>query len=239
MPGSDGGRFPRDVRWPARLATALADEAEVIAEGLNGRTATIESPVAEGRNGLPYLVPCLRSHAPVDLLVIYLGTNDAYWLEPIMVARSIGRLVKVARAAEAGPWRGQPPRACRLPATVRRAPARASIQRGLRPTRLRTARSRRCRNLQRPRRHAPRGGGTSRRRGGGRGTHPQGAPLTGRTSMSSRARHSIWAAAGRSLVREQWRALARPAGGGPRLAQLAVSAVSAISPSCVSNVIES
>ena len=108
MPGSDGGRFPRDVRWPARLATALADEAEVIAEGLNGRTATIESPVAEGRNGLPYLVPCLRSHAPVDLLVIYLGTNDAYWLEPIMVARSIGRLVKIARAAEAGPGGGAP-----------------------------------------------------------------------------------------------------------------------------------
>ena len=108
MPGSDGERFPRDVRWPARLATALADEAEVIAEGLNGRTATIESPVAEGRNGLPYLVPCLRSHAPVDLLVIYLGTNDAYWLEPIMVARSIGRLVKVARAAEAGPGGGSP-----------------------------------------------------------------------------------------------------------------------------------
>jgi lysophospholipase L1-like esterase len=91
------------VRWPARLATALADTAEVIAEGLNGRTATIESPVAEGRNGLPYLVPCLRSHAPVDLLVIYLGTNDAYWLEPIMVARSIGRLVNAARTSEAGP----------------------------------------------------------------------------------------------------------------------------------------
>jgi lysophospholipase L1-like esterase len=108
VPDSEWGRYPRDVRWPARLATALADEAEVIAEGLNGRTATIESPVAEGRNGLPYLVPCLRSHAPVDLLVIYLGTNDAYWLEPIVVAGSIGRLVKVARTAEAGPDRGAP-----------------------------------------------------------------------------------------------------------------------------------
>jgi lysophospholipase L1-like esterase len=108
VPGSERGRYPRDVRWPARLATALAGEAEVIAEGLNGRTATIESPVAEGRNGLPYLVPCLRSHAPVDLLVIYLGTNDAYWLEPIMVAGSIARLVKVARAAEAGPGGGAP-----------------------------------------------------------------------------------------------------------------------------------
>ena len=108
VPGSVNERFPRDVRWPARLATALADQAEVIAEGLNGRTATIESPVAEGRNGLPYLVPCLRSHAPVDILVIYLGTNDAYWLEPMMVARSIGRLVKVARGAEAGPGGGAP-----------------------------------------------------------------------------------------------------------------------------------
>ena len=78
------------MRWPARLATALADEAEVIAEGLNGRTARIESPVADGRNACRTCVPCLRSHAPVDLLVIYLGTNDAYWLDAIMVARSIG-----------------------------------------------------------------------------------------------------------------------------------------------------
>src|SRR5262245_11861577 len=108
IPGSDGERYPRDVRWPARLATALADEAEVISEGLSGRNATIESPVAEGRNGLPYLVPCLRSHAPVDILVIFLGTNDAYWLEPLLVAESIGRLVKAARTAEAGPDRGAP-----------------------------------------------------------------------------------------------------------------------------------
>jgi lysophospholipase L1-like esterase len=106
--GTERGRYPRDVRWPARLATALADEAEVIAEGLNGRNATIESPVAEGRNGLPYLVPCLRSHAPVDALVIYLGTNDVSFLEPDMVAGSIARLVKVARAAEAGPNGGAP-----------------------------------------------------------------------------------------------------------------------------------
>ena len=108
VPGSDGERFGRDVRWPALLATALDGEAEVIAEGLNGRTATIESPVEEGRNGLPYLVPCLRSHAPVDLLVIYLGTNDASWLEPMLVARSVGRLVKVSRTADAGPARGSP-----------------------------------------------------------------------------------------------------------------------------------
>jgi len=40
--------------------------------------------------------------------VIFLGTNDAYWLEPLIVAQSIGRLVKAARSAEARPDRGAP-----------------------------------------------------------------------------------------------------------------------------------
>jgi lysophospholipase L1-like esterase len=106
VPGSNGRRFHRDVRWPIRLQHALGDDWEVIAEGLSGRTATLDSPVAEGRNGLPYLVPCLHSHAPVDLLVIFLGTNDVgerFALPERDVARSVARLVKVARSAEAGP----------------------------------------------------------------------------------------------------------------------------------------
>ena len=103
VPGSNGQRFPREVRWPARLADALGPEWDVIAEGLNGRTATIDSPWSEGRNGLPYLLPCLQSHAPVDVLVIYLGTNDVgYGLTPYNIARCVGRLVRVARSAEAG-----------------------------------------------------------------------------------------------------------------------------------------
>lgn len=109
VPGSNAGRFPGDVRWPARLASALGVGTEVIAEGLSGRTATIEHPAGEGRNGLPYLLPCLHSHAPVDLLIVYLGTNDASFLDPPMVALSVGRLVKVAHNSEAGP-EGRAPR---------------------------------------------------------------------------------------------------------------------------------
>ena len=106
IPGSNGRRFPREARWPVRLQAALGEAWEVVAEGLSGRTATMDSPVAEGRNGLPYLVPCLLSHAPVDLLVIFLGTNDVgerFALPERDVARSVGRLIKVARTAEAGP----------------------------------------------------------------------------------------------------------------------------------------
>jgi lysophospholipase L1-like esterase len=106
VPGSNGRRFPREARWPVRLQAALGEAWEVVAEGLSGRTATMDSPVAEGRNGLPYLVPCLQSHAPVDLLLIFLGTNDVgerFALPERDVARSVGRLIKVARSAEAGP----------------------------------------------------------------------------------------------------------------------------------------
>jgi lysophospholipase L1-like esterase len=111
MPGSNGRRFPRETRWPVQLQLALGHEWHVIAEGLNGRTATLDSPVAEGRNGLSYLLPCLHSHAPIDLLVIFLGTNDVgetFALPERDVARSVGRLVKVARSAEAGPDGGVP-----------------------------------------------------------------------------------------------------------------------------------
>jgi lysophospholipase L1-like esterase len=104
-------RFPREVRWPNRLARALGGEWEVIAEGLNGRTATLDSPVSEGRNGLAYLLPCLHSHAPLDIVVIYLGTNDAsdrYSLPAPDIAAAVGRLVQVVRTSEAGPAGGAP-----------------------------------------------------------------------------------------------------------------------------------
>jgi lysophospholipase L1-like esterase len=108
VPGGEGERYPREVRWPGRLARALADEAEVIAEGLNGRTATVERRDSEGRNGLPYFLPCLLSHAPVDLVVISLGTNDVNFVADDRIARCVGRLVRIARTSEAGPGGGAP-----------------------------------------------------------------------------------------------------------------------------------
>jgi len=99
-------RFPRDVRWPGVLAGELAGVADVIEEGLNGRTTVWDDPFMDGRNGRPYLLPCLRSHAPVDLLVLTLGTND---LKSIFghaaheIAAGAGALVDIALASGAGP----------------------------------------------------------------------------------------------------------------------------------------
>lgn len=74
-PGT-GVRYAPDVRWTGILQKELGDEALVIEEGLNGRTTVYENPSNLYRNGLTYLMPCLISQKPLDLVVLMLGTND-------------------------------------------------------------------------------------------------------------------------------------------------------------------
>lgn len=104
-------RFPREVRWPGRLQAALGDEWHVVEEGLNGRTATLDSPIDFGRNGLSYLRPCLDSHAPLDAVLIALGTNDLaerYGLTPTDVARAVALLAYAVAKSDAGPGGSAP-----------------------------------------------------------------------------------------------------------------------------------
>jgi len=69
-------RFSDDVRWTGILAAKLGDGYTVIEEGLNARTTIWDDPAWADRNGLMYLRPCLNAHAPLDLVVLMLGTND-------------------------------------------------------------------------------------------------------------------------------------------------------------------
>jgi lysophospholipase L1-like esterase len=106
-----GGRFPRDIRWPGVLAAQLGDTWHVIEEGLGGRTTVHDDPFLPHANGLTYLVPCLRSHAPLDVIVLFLGVND---LKPYLglpaaaVARGVGLLVQETLAGGASPDGGPP-----------------------------------------------------------------------------------------------------------------------------------
>jgi lysophospholipase L1-like esterase len=111
-PGGGGARFPRDVRWPGVLQARLGDGYRVVEEGLNGRTATLDHPWIEGRSGRPYLLPCCRSHAPLDLVIVYLGTNDLadrYNLSASDVAEACCSLASVIRYARCGPDETNPP----------------------------------------------------------------------------------------------------------------------------------
>jgi len=70
------GRYPADTRWTGVLQRGLGEKYYVVEEGLNSRTTDLEYVRKPGRNGKAYLIPCLNSHTPVDVVVLMLGTND-------------------------------------------------------------------------------------------------------------------------------------------------------------------
>ncbi len=98
-------RHPPGDRWPDALAAALPGHT-VIAEGLPGRTTVHDDPVDGGmRNGLSVLPAVLGSHAPLDLVVLMLGTNDLkprFGVTAWEIARSVERLGRVTRAEAPG-----------------------------------------------------------------------------------------------------------------------------------------
>jgi len=75
IPGS-ATRYPPHQRWTGVLQSSLGGDFIVIEEGLNSRTTVLDDPTKPFKNGKDYLIPCLDSHAPLDLVVLMLGTND-------------------------------------------------------------------------------------------------------------------------------------------------------------------
>jgi lysophospholipase L1-like esterase len=109
---ASGGRLARDVRWTGVMAAALSSEHQVIEEGLGGRTTVFVDPIEPDRRGADYLPPCLRSHAPLDLVIISLGCNDMkarFNVSAAEIAFGAERLVMMAQAEAVGP-NGAPPR---------------------------------------------------------------------------------------------------------------------------------
>jgi len=95
--GRASGRYGPSERWPGVLAQALGEGFHIVEEGLPGRTSVFDDPI-EGafRNGRTYLVPCLLSHRPLDLVIIMLGTNDLkvrFGLSAGEIAFGVGALV--------------------------------------------------------------------------------------------------------------------------------------------------
>ncbi len=100
-------RMDRDTRWPGVLQNALGSDYHVIEEGLNGRTTVWDDPVrGHGkRNGSIYLLPCLESHCPIDLVIMMLGTNDLkarYSVTPYDIGESIGFLIEIVQRSRCG-----------------------------------------------------------------------------------------------------------------------------------------
>jgi lysophospholipase L1-like esterase len=99
-------RFPRDQRWPGVLRQELGEGHLVIEEGLNGRTTVWDDPIEGYKNGKSYLIPCLETHKPLDLVIILLGTNDLkirFSVSAYDIANGAGVLVDIVQKSATGP----------------------------------------------------------------------------------------------------------------------------------------
>ena len=100
-------RMTLDERWTGVLSKGLGEDYKVVEEGLNGRTTIRDDPFNNSyKNGLKYLVPCLESHKPIDLCILFLGTNDLkkrFGLSAIEIAHGIRVLIDTIKKSAAGP----------------------------------------------------------------------------------------------------------------------------------------
>lgn len=88
-------------RWPSVLQAGLGDGYLTIAEGLNGRTTAFDDWLSgSDRNGARVLPTILESHAPLDLVIIMLGSNDMKpWIHghPLPARHGMARLIDIIR----------------------------------------------------------------------------------------------------------------------------------------------
>ena len=108
---ADGrGRFNEEERWPCLLQRALGEGCLVTEEGLSGRTTVFRDPLCEGMDAMGCLYVLLKSHEPLDLLILMLGTNDTkerFGASAACISAGMERLVR--RAAETDCWGGGRP----------------------------------------------------------------------------------------------------------------------------------
>ena len=71
-----GKRIPDENQWVNILRDNLGSEYQIFQEGLPGRIAGNEDRTKPYKNGKDTFMSIFRTNAPVDTLVIALGTND-------------------------------------------------------------------------------------------------------------------------------------------------------------------
>lgn len=95
-------RYGRDVRWTCILQDDLGDEYAVSEEGLGGRTTIYTAaPEFPYKNGLVMYEGCIKTHHPLDLIILMLGTNDIHlpWKLPgEELGTGIRTLVEITKA---------------------------------------------------------------------------------------------------------------------------------------------
>jgi lysophospholipase L1-like esterase len=101
----DKSRYDQHQRWPGVLRDQLGEDFWVIEEGQPGRTTVWNDPIEGIKSGKEYLIPCLESHAPLDLVILLLGTNDLkerFSLTATDIALGARTLVQIIQSSPSG-----------------------------------------------------------------------------------------------------------------------------------------
>ena len=104
MDGSDAGRYGPAQRWTTRMAADLGGDWHLVEEGLPGRTTQYEDAgMPANMDGHTGLLMALKSHAPIDVLTVMLGTNDLktrFAATPMTIAGGIAGLLDLLQHAD-------------------------------------------------------------------------------------------------------------------------------------------
>ena len=96
---SNRDRYKYEDRWPNVLGASL-ENVKIWEAGLGGRTTNLDFPSLPERNGLKHLPVALLQAAPLDLVILALGTNDLFAeadRKPQDTVNAMRSLIKVTR----------------------------------------------------------------------------------------------------------------------------------------------
>ena len=102
-----GGRWDLHERWPSVLQDELGTNYSVIEEGLGGRITVMEDALEGDKCGRRHLPVLLRSHRPLDLVIIMLGTNDMkhrFNMLPVDIAKGAAQLGEIVKSYPYGAY---------------------------------------------------------------------------------------------------------------------------------------
>jgi len=110
-PGVLHRRLPARIRWPRVAQAELGSAYHLVEDGLPGRTTVWDDPLAGDVNGFRHLRTSLAAHAPIDLVILMVGSNDLLnWrgLNIVTIAKGVEKLARLVLAHEAWPGAGSP-----------------------------------------------------------------------------------------------------------------------------------
>lgn len=93
----DGNRFDSATRFTGITQSYLGSDYEIIEEGLRGRTIAGENGFFPHRDGLAQFDGIIGSHFPLDLVIIFLGTNDSNSSRTASPEELVSPLIKYIR----------------------------------------------------------------------------------------------------------------------------------------------